>query len=317
MGEPPMPHMLRFIAWRVLQFPLILAVIYLVTFLLCWVAPGDPFTNSERKVSKQVHDALVRKFHADSFWGFLAYYPKNVIVNRDFGPSLTHPSQSVTELIKQGLPVSATLGAVALCIAVIGGVTIGTLAAVKRDGVLDWLSLVIALAGISVPSFIASSGLIVVFAVKLHWLPTDGWTQGRVSDVILPALALSLMPMAYLTRLTRVSMIDVLGSDYVRTARAKGLSKSRVIWKHCLRNAMLPVLSYLGPAAATTLVGSFVVEKVFNIPGLGRWFVDSVQNRDQTLILGSVMVESALLLGMNLLVDIGYCFVDPRIQVGN
>jgi oligopeptide transport system permease protein len=308
--------MIRFIASRVLQFPLILAIIYLVTFMLCWVAPGDPFTQTDRNVAPQAKEALRLRYHADHWYTFLAWYPLNVIRHGDLGPSMTYSSTSVNEILRERLPVSLKIGVAALAISVIGGVTVGTFAAVRRDGVLDWMSLFVALAGISVPSFVAASVLVVTFAVKFKIFPSDGWRKGTVSDIVLPAFALSLMPMAYLARLTRVSMIDVLGNDYVRTARAKGLSKAAVIWKHCLRNAMLPVLSYLGPAAATTLVGSFVVEKVFNIPGLGSVFVDSVQNRDQTLILGSVMVESALLLGMNLLVDIGYCFVDPRIQVG-
>jgi ABC-type dipeptide/oligopeptide/nickel transport system permease component len=306
--------MLRFIAWRIAQFPLILAIIYLVTFLLCWVAPGDPFTRTDRNVSPEVKEALRTRYHAEHWYTFLAWYPTNAILHGDLGPSLTNSSVSVNQIIRQQFPLSLELGVVALAIATVGGVFIGTLAAVRRNGVIDWASLLIALAGISVPSFVASSVLVALFAVRFKFFPTDGWQPGRYSDMVLPCLALSLMPMAYLARLTRVSMIDILGSDFIRTARAKGLSRSKVIWKHALRNALLPVLSYLGPAAATTLVGSFVVEKVFNIPGLGRVFVDSVRDRDQTLILGSVMVESGLLLAMNLLVDIGYGILDPRIE---
>jgi oligopeptide transport system permease protein len=307
--------MAKFIAFRILQFPLVLAIIYLVTFMLCWVAPGDPFTHTDRNVSPEVREALRNKYHAQHWYTFLGWYPINAIRHGDLGPSLTNASVSVNDIIRQRLPISLTIGVAALAIATIGGVCIGTLAAVRRDGPVDWASLMVALAGLSIPSFVAASVLIAAFAVRFKIFPADGWQPGRFSDMVLPAVALSLMPMAYLTRLTRVSMIDILGSDYVRTARAKGLSRTKVIWKHALRNALLPVLSYLGPAAATTLVGSFVIEKVFNIPGLGTVFVDSVQNRDQTLILGSVMVESALLLGMNLLVDIGYGFLDPRIEV--
>jgi len=307
----------RFIAFRLIQFPLILVVIYLVTFVLCWVAPGDPFSRTDKKLSPVVEQSLKERFHAQNWYTFLAYYPVNVLTHGDFGPSLANPSRTVNDLIRERLPISMTLGALALAISTVVGVAIGTLAAVKRNGVLDWTSLLVALVGISVPSFVVASLLVAVFAVAMRIFPADGWVSGRPLDMVLPAVALSLLPMAYITRLTRVSMIDVLGSDYVRTARAKGLSKTRVIWKHCLRNAMLPVLSYLGPAAATTLVGSFVIEKVFNIPGLGRVFVDSVQNRDQTLILGSVLVEAGLLLALNLLVDVLYCFVDPRIEVSS
>ena len=186
----------------------------------------------------------------------------------------------------------------------------------RRGGWLDWISTAVALAGVSVPSFVAAALLLSVFAFGLGWLPFSDW-DWRFSQMILPAVALSLLPMAYVTRLTRVSMIDTLSADYVRTARAKGLSRFKVIAKHALRNAVLPVLSFIGPAAAGTMVGSFVVEKVFNIPGLGREFVTSVQNRDQTLILGVVMVYSVLLLSLNLLVDIAYTLVDPRIEVSS
>jgi oligopeptide transport system permease protein len=187
------------------------------------------------------------------------------------------------------------------------------MAAVYRGGALDWTSLSIVLVGISLPGFVTASLLLLLFCVKLNWIPVGAW--GSVWDPWLPAVALSLMPMAYIARLTRVAMIDVLGSDFVRTARAKGLSRRLVIWKHCLRNAFLPVLSYLGPAAAATLTGSFVVEKVFNINGLGQHFVNSVLNRDRTLILGTVMVYSVFVLVFNLLVDIGYALIDPRIEL--
>jgi len=185
--------------------------------------------------------------------------------------------------------------------------------AVRRGGIFDWSSLSIALIGVSVPSFVVASVLLTVFSARLHWFPIGHW--GSIRDLILPGVALSLMPMAYIARLTRVSMIDVLGNDYVRTAKAKGLSNSVIIWKHCLKNAFLPVLSYLGPAAAATLTGSFIVEKVFVIPGLGPHFINSISNRDQTMILGTVMVYSAFVLALNLLVDIGYVLLDPRIEL--
>jgi oligopeptide transport system permease protein len=219
---------------------------------------------------------------------------------------------SVNRIISDALPVSVTLGLFAICIATPIGIGIGTLAAVRRGGALDWVSLSIALLGISVPSFVVAAGLL-MFAAWTKWLPVGGW--GTVGHLILPGLALSLWPMAYVVRLTRVAMLDTLGADFVRTARAKGLSHGLVIWKHCLRNSLLPVLSYLGPATASTMVGSFVVEKVFNIPGLGQHFVNSVLNRDRTLILGVVLVESTLILAFNLMVDLAYVWVDPRIDL--
>jgi oligopeptide transport system permease protein len=304
--------MLRFIAARLLQFPLVLAAIYVVTFLLTWVAPGSPF-EGERKLDPVVIERLKKQFHAESSWDFLTYYPWRLITQGDFGPSLTNKEWSVGDLLGTALPVSLTLGLFAILLAVVVGVGVGTLAAVRRGGFFDWFSLSLALGGISLPSFVAAGLLVAVFCTKLHWFPYGSW--GSPADVVLPAVALSLIPMAYIARLTRVSMIDVLGSDYVRTARAKGLTKRAVVWKHCLRNAFLPVLSYLGPASAYALTGSFVVEKVFNVPGLGDHFVNSVLNRDQTLILGTVMVYSFVLLSLNLLVDVAYAFVDPRIDV--
>lgn len=306
--------MLRFIAWRLAQFPLILTAIYLITFLLAWVAPGSPFDRTERKLPPAVEQSLKRRFHAEHWYTFLAYYPKNVVLSGDFGRSFNYEEFTVNDILSRALPVSITLGVCAMVIATFAGVGLGTLAAVRRGGGWDVISLSVALLGVSVPAFVIAALLAAVFCMKLGWLPFGQWGSWR--DLLLPSIALSLMPMAYIARLMRVAMIDVLSSDYVRTARAKGLSSTLVIWKHCLRNAFLPVLSYLGPAAAMSLTGSFVVEKVFNIPGLGQHFVNSILNRDQTLILGTVMVYSVFLLTFNLLVDIGYAVVDPRIELG-
>jgi oligopeptide transport system permease protein len=306
--------MMRVVLWRVVQFPVVLAVVYLLTFLLVWVAPGSPFDQSDRKMDPAALEALKVRFHADSKVEFLTYYPWQILRHGDFGPSLQYREWSVNDILRTALPISVALGLFALTIAVVAGVGIGTMAAVRKGGATDWFGLTLTLVGISLPSFVAAAVLLIVFSGKLKWFPVGGW--GGFREMVLPGVALSLAPMAYIVRLTRVSMLDVLGADYVRTARAKGLSRSVVIWKHCLRNAFLPVLSYLGPAAAATLTGSFVVEKVFRVPGLGQHFVNSVLNRDQTLILGTVMVYSALLLLFNLLVDVGYAFVDPRIELG-
>jgi len=305
--------MLRLIAYRIAQFPLILAVVYLLTFILVWVAPGDPLSRTDRRLDPKVELVLRQKFRADHWSSFLRHYPLNLLQG-DFGPSFEYSEWTVNDILKSALPVSITLGLFALVVATLAGTAIGTLAAVRQGGAIDWLSLSVSLIGVSLPSFVVATVLLVAFSVELRWLPVGGW--GRPTDIILPGLALSLMPMAYIARLTRVAMIDVLSSDYVRTARAKGLSRRQVVWKHCLRNAFLPVLSYLGPAAAATLTGAFVVEKVFSVPGLGQHFVNSVLNRDPTLVLGTVMVYSVFLLTFNLLVDIGYAFLDPRIEVG-
>ncbi|HLL90779.1 MAG TPA: ABC transporter permease, partial [Tepidisphaeraceae bacterium] len=295
--------MLRFTLLRILQFPLILGIIYLVTFALIWVVPGDPFQKgADRTIDPLALEELKRQFRADSWQSFLGYYPLQILTRLDFGPSLFYKGWSVNEVLAASLPVSVTLGLFALTLALIVGVAVGALAAVRRGGPLDVLSLTVALVGVSVPSFVVAGVLLLLFSVVWRVFPVGGWGSWR--DLILPGVALSLLPMAYIARLTRVAMIDTLSADYVRTARAKGLARGAVVWRHALRNALLPVLSYLGPAAAVTLTGSFVVEKVFNIPGLGQHFVNSVLNRDRTLILGVVMVYSVFLLAFNLLVDV-------------
>jgi oligopeptide transport system permease protein len=356
--------MARFLISRLVQFPLILAIIYLTTFALVWLAPGDPFAMLNERNNPEAAEQLRRQFNADSPWKFLATYPLKLL-SGEMGPSFKYQGVQVGDIIRDSLPVSLAIGGLAIVIASGVGIFIGTLAAVRRGGVLDWASLTLALIGVSVPSFVVAAALMTAFAYNLELLPLGGWpsVEGRGFDnpqayldvdpsqlviytdedgrrrsewdltawqwiqlivvatpdyfrhMLLPAVALSLLPMAYITRLTRVSMIDVLGSEFVRTARAKGLSKFKVVFKHCLRNAILPVLSFLGPATANVLVGSFVVETIFVIPGLGPHFVASVQSRDQPLILGTVMIYSIFLLTLNLLVDIAYTFVDPRIEI--
>jgi oligopeptide transport system permease protein len=205
------------------------------------------------------------------------------------------------------------LGLWALLLALFFGTLFGVLGAVYRYSILDYLTLLIAIVGISIPSFVVAAGLLIVFGIMLSIAPVGGW--GTIAHIWLPGIALSLPYMAYITRLTRLGMLDILSSDYIRTARAKGCSPTAVIWKHALKNAFLPVLSFLGPAAAWIMTGSFVVEKVFNIPGMGTHFVQSVLNKDQMLIMAVVMVLSGLIVFFNLLVDIAYTWIDPRIGV--
>ena len=304
--------MTRYLLWRTAQFPLVLAVIYLLTYLMVWVAPGSPFA-TERKPNPVVVREFEQRYHSESPWRFLTHYPYALVVHGDFGPSMTHEGWSVGQIMAVSLPVSVTLGLFALTIATFGGCALGTAAAVGRGGPVDVFGVAVALVGVSLPGFVTAGLLLAVFSDRWHLLPGVGW--GGLRHLLLPAVALSLAPLAYVAQLTRVSMLDVLGDDYVRTARAKGVGRSGVIWKHCFRNAVLPVFTYLGPAAAAALTGSFVVEQVFNLPGLGQHFVDAVKNRDQTLILGTVMVYAFFLLGLNLLVDVGYAFVDPRIEL--
>ncbi len=305
--------MWKTIAFRLLQFPLILAAVYLVTFLLVWVAPGDPYT-SERNIAPEVLQQMKERDHADKWYKFLLHYPYKLIMQGDFGTSMKNREFTINELIWQGLPVSMTIGLLALLIAIIVGMTIGTISAIRRNGIVDYAGMSVTLIGISVPSFVTASVLVLVFGAWLRMLRPGQFNS--VLDILLPSLALSLMPMAYIVRLQRVSMLDVLGADYVRTARAKGLSRPQVVIRHCLRNAFLPVFTYLGPAAAVALTGSFVVERVFGLEnGLGKLFVESVTSRDRTLIMGLTMLYSFILLGLNLLVDVGYVFIDPRIDM--
>ncbi len=329
--------MLRFTAIRLLQFPLILAAIYLITFLLVWVAPGDPFSAQTEGNDPERVAQLRERYNVTSSLDFLTTYPVRLVTRGEFGPSFSVQDKTVGQIIADTLPVSIAVGTLAIVIATGFGVTIGTLAAVRRGGVLDFASLSIALIGVSVPSFVVAVTLLSSFAAGLDWFPLGGWPIGLdpatdpslgqqlwhvvtnlpdyLRHMILPAIALSLLPMAYITRLTRVSMIDVLGNDYVRTARAKGVSRIRVIFKHALRNGLLPVLSFLGPATANVMVGSFIVETIFKLPGLGTFFINSVTNRDQPLILGTVVVYSVFLLTLNLVVDVLYGIIDPRISL--
>jgi oligopeptide transport system permease protein len=302
---------MKFILWRIIQFPIVLAVIYLITFFLVWIAPGSPF-ETERKLDPVVKLELEQRYHADTPGHFLKHYPL-AMLHGDFGPCLSFQGWSVGGVIKSSLKISITLGLFALTIATFAGCLLGTLAAVRRGGVIDLISVIVTLVGVSLPGFVAAGVLLAVFSDWLHWLPGVGW--GGFRHMILPAVALSLAPLSYIAQLTRVSMLDVLSEDYVRTARAKGLSRSAIIWRHAFRNAMLPVFTFLGPASAAALTGSFVIEYIFEIPGLGQHFVNGVKNRDQTLILGTVMVYSFFLLGLNLLVDLGYALIDPRIEI--
>lgn len=307
--------MKNYILSRLIQFPLILITIYLVTFACVWLAPGDPFS-TERNQDPAIIQMRKEQLHAGSWHEFLLHYPVAAL-RGDFGKSLNNLAFDVSDLIFERLKVSLLLGGFALLIAIVVGMTIGTLSAIKRDGLLDWVGMSVTLLGISLPSFVVAAVLMIgitggLFTGGNRWPTSESW---EISRYVLPAIALSMAPMAYIVRLQRVSMLDVLGADHVRTARAKGLSKPRVVIKHCLRNAFLPVFTYLGPAAAFTLTGSFVVESIFRVPGLGEMFVQSVQNRDATMVLAQTMIYSALLLTLNLLVDIGYAFVDPRIDV--
>jgi len=295
---------------RLIQGLLVLWAIYTLTFLLVIMLPGNPFEGEGRRPHPVIEQALRQRYGMENNWSFYKNYLFRML-RLDFGESLKYRDWTCNQIIANSLPVSIALGSWALAIALVFGVFLGVLGAVYRYTFVDYFTLLIAVIGISVPSFVVGASLLIIFGVMLTLAPVGGW--GTLAHVWLPGIALSLPFLAYIARLTRLGMLDVLSSDYIRTARAKGLSPTAVIWKHALKNAFLPVLSFLGPAAAAMLTGSFVVEKVFNIPGLGTHFVQSVINKDQMLILAVVLVYSALIVLFNLLVDIAYGWFDPRI----
>ncbi len=285
--------------------------IYVITFLMVVWAPGNPFAAADRNLPPEVLRALEARYNLDNqfayFWQFLGG-----ALRLDFGPSFQYRDWTCTQIISRALPVSLTLGLTAMLLAVMVGVPIGVYSAVRRDSWFDLTSLGLILLGISLPTFVTGSALLTVFGVHLKVLPIGGW--GRVGQLVLPAVTLSLPFMAYIARLTRVGMLDVLGSDFIRTAVAKGLDRRAVVWGHAFRVAFLPVLSFLGPATAQALTGSFVVEKVFSVPGLGTHFVDAALNLDRGLIMSCVLVYSTILIALNLAVDLLYAWVDPRIS---
>jgi oligopeptide transport system permease protein len=308
--------MLRLIFSRLLQLPLILFVILVVTFVMAWVMPGDPFTaDAAKQPPEAVQRAMKARYNMDKGMGyFFVSYIEGVFTRLDFGESTASPGRKVSGIIKDGLPVSASLGLTAIAFGLMLGTTAGVLGALKPKSVLDAGSLAITLIGISLPSFVTGAILLAFGAVVTRGALMGGW--GGPRDMILPSIALGLAPAAYVARLIRLGLADIMTSDYIRTARAKGLSHRDALFKHALKVAFLPVLSFLGPAAASVMTGSFVVETIFNIPGIGQEFVYAVQNKDQMVILGVVLVFATMLITFNLLVDLAYAWVDPRIELG-
>ncbi len=306
--------MLRLIFWRLVQLPLILLVIFVATFSLVWITPGDPLVNSDgARPSEEVLRARRRELHLDSPWSFASHYLWNLVTEGDLGPSLHYGQVRVSDILMQGLPTSAMLGAAALVVALLLGTAAGVIGALRPGTPLDTASLAVALVGVSLPNFVTGSLLLVVFAGLIPLLPVGGW--GGIEHLILPAITLGIIPAAYIARLVRLGLADTMSSDFIRTARAKGLSRHRALFRHALKVAYLPVLSFLGPAGAAVLTGSFVVEKVFNIAGLGQHFVEAVLNKDKFLILGVVLTYSVILVLFNLLVDVAYAWIDPRIEL--
>jgi len=306
--------MSKFIIRRLLGLIPTLFIIITISFFVIRVAPGGPFS-AERKVSPEVLRNLEAKYNLDDpLMKQYADYLWNV-VQFDLGPSFVYKDFDVNFYIGQGLPNSMIVGGLAVAVALVLGLIAGIISALRQNSVYDYAAMSVAVIGISVPLFVIGPALMYVFAVQLGWLPVAGWID-RLGPValIMPVATLALPPFAYIARLSRASVLEILRSDYVRTARAKGLSTPVVVFKHVLKGSMLPVVSYLGPALAATLTGSVVVEQIFRIPGLGRHFINSAFNRDYTMIMGTVIVYSALLLIMNFIVDVIYGYLDPRIS---
>lgn len=290
---------------------IVLWVVATLTFLLLRVAPGGPF-DSERKLPPEVIANLEAKYHLDE--PLLRQYARYLasIAQGDFGPSYRYLDRGVSEIIADTLPTSALLGTLAIAFAILISFPIGLLAAYYRNSLIDRICLLFSTLGISLPNFILGALLIWTVALQLGWLQAARWEQW--SNVILPMITLGAAPAAYLTALLRSTLIDTFGEDFVRTARAKGLSESLVILKHVLCHSLIPVLTVMGPLTATLLTGSFVVEYVFAIPGMGRFFINAVTDRDYPMIMGVTLVYTALLVGANFLVDMLYGYVDPRIR---
>jgi oligopeptide transport system permease protein len=292
--------------------PTLLLVIVLA-FLMVHAAPGGPF-DDERVLPPEIEANIAKAYHLDEPLPaqFIRYL--SGVVKGDLGPSYRYRDYTVSELIGNAFPLSLTLGGMAMMLAMIIGITAGSFAALRRNSLVDRLMMALSMTGISIPVFVIAPALVLLFAVKLQWLPA-GWSGNEgAARFVLPVISLALPQIAYIAKLTRASMIDVLASNFVRTARSQGLGAYAIIRYHALKPAMLPVLSYMGPAIAAILTGSVVVEEVFGIPGLGQFFVRGALNRDYTLVLGIVIFYATLVVSLNLVVDIFYGVIDPRIR---
>ncbi|MDL2191665.1 oligopeptide ABC transporter permease OppB [Cobetia sp. LC6] len=305
--------MLSYTLKRLLQAIPTLLIVITLSFFLMRVAPGGPF-DGERRLPPEIEHNLRAAYHLDEPLPMQYLRYLGDLVQGDLGPSFKYKDFDVSELISQGFPASLELGMWAILAALLIGVPLGVIAAIRRNSTADYVVMSTALAGIAVPNFVIAPLLALVFGVLLGWLPAGGWNGGAWQNLLLPVVALSIQQIAYIARMMRASMIEVLGSHYIRTARAKGLSEWKVILRHALRPAMLPVVSYLGPAIAGIITGSVVIEQIFGIPGIGRYFVQGALNRDYTLVMGTVVFYGALILLLNLIVDLLYSMLDPQIR---
>jgi len=303
--------MFRLLIRRLLESIPTLLILIALTFFMMRMAPGGPF-DTEKRLDPQVEANLRAAYHLDEpLYQQFGRYLGN-LAHGDFGPSFQYRDRTVTELIAGGFPVSLRLGGFAMLIALFGGVTLGSIAALRQNQPTDYATMAVAMTGISVPNFVMAPLLVLIFAVYLGWLPAGGLGDAGWRNLLLPVITLALTQVAYIARLTRGSMIEVLRSNYIRTARAQGLSTRTILLRHALKPALVPVVSYFGPATAGLITGSVVIETIFGLPGLGRYFVQGALNRDYTLVLGIVVFYGALIILFNFLVDLAYGWLDPR-----
>ena len=303
--------MAKYILKRCVSIIVTLFLVCTITFIMMKAVPGGPFT-TERNLPQNVLEALERKYHLDDpVWKQYVDYVKGAVVF-DFGPSFKKDGVMVSDMIAQSFPVSAKLGLVALAIVIILRIPCGIIAALKQNKIPDYLAMIFATLGIAIPTFVLGTVILYVFGSKLGCIPTHGLSSWK--GYIGPSISLAGFSLAYVLRLTRSSMLGECGQDYVRTARAKGLPERKVIFKHALKNALIPVVTYIGPMTAGIMTGSFVTEKIYAIPGMGKFYVEAINNRDYTVIMGTTMFYAAIAAIMILAVDIAYAFLDPRIK---
>jgi oligopeptide transport system permease protein len=304
--------MLSFAIRRLLSAIPTLLVLLALAFALIRVAPGGPF-DTEKTIPPEIQERLNETYHLDEpLWQQFGRYLGDLLQG-DFGPSFQYKDYTVTELIAAGFPVSLKLGSLAMLLALLVGVSVGTLAALRQNSLTDHVAMGMAMTGISIPNFVLAPLMVLVFAVTLRWLPAGGLGDWR--NLVLPVIALALPQIAYIARLTRGSMIEVLRSDFIRTARAQGLPTLEIIIGHALKPALVPIVSYLGPASAGIITGSVVIEQIFGVPGLGRYFVQGALNRDYTLVMGIVVFYGVLIIAFNFFVDLAYRWLDPRVKL--
>ena len=304
--------MTRYLLKRVGAMLVALFFIVSLTFFMMKAIPGGPFT-SEKKLPPAIEQNINEKYHLNDPW-YVQYTDYLFRTAKfDFGPSFKYESRTVNEIIWDGFPVSAQLGFLAVLIALVSGLTLGVISALNQNKVPDYFAMIVATLGFSVPSFVMATFLMYIFAYKLDMFPAAMW--GDWKHMVLPALALAFLPTAVIARLMRSNMVEVLQQDYIKTARAKGLKDRVVIYRHAIRNAIMPVVTYLGPLVAGIFTGSFIIEHIFTIPGLGKFFVNSISNRDYTVIIGTTVFYSIFLMIMNLIVDLLYAVIDPRVKL--